>query len=125
MTSFERFEDIDAWKRARILTNEIYALTRQGEFSRDYGLTDQIRRAAVSVMSNLAEGFERNSGKEFARFLDIAKGSAGEIRCQLYIATDQGYLDMAQSGKLISEVSEISRMIAGLIKYLRSNKESG
>ncbi|EAU54538.1 four helix bundle protein [Mariprofundus ferrooxydans] len=124
MSSFERFEDIDAWKKARELTNEVYALTRLDDFSRDYGLKDQIRRSSVSIMSNIAEGFERGGAKEFSRFLTIAKGSAGELRCQLYIATDQGYLDMAQSGKLISEVSEISRMIASLIRYLRSNKES-
>jgi four helix bundle protein len=120
VSSFRSFEEIDAWKKARELTNEIYAATRHGAFSKDYGLSNQIRRASVSVMSNIAEGYERKGVKEFIHFLSIAKGSAGEVRCQLYIASDQGYIDSEATDKLISKVSEISRMIAGLMRYLSS-----
>ena len=93
MSAIERFEDIDAWKRARALACDIYAATSSGEFARDYGLRDQIRRAAVSAMSNIAEGFERYGSIEFRRFLSIAKGSAGEVKSQLYIALDAGLID--------------------------------
>ncbi len=122
MTGFKSFEEIGAWQKARELTNNIYAVTRQGEFARDYGLRDQIQRASVSIMSNIAEGFERSGQKEFHRFLSIAKGSAGEVRCQLYIARDQGYLNAVESDKLISMVTEASRMIAGLMAHLRRDK---
>ena len=121
MSSFSSFEEIDAWKKARELTNEIYAATQQPGFSKDYGLSDQIRRASVSMMSNIAEGYERNGVKEFIHFLSIAKGSAGEVRCQLYIAGDQGYIDQETTDKLVLMVSEISRMIAGLMNYLRKS----
>ncbi len=92
-----RFEDLLVWQRARELTRVIYELTQGGAFARDFGLRDQIRRAAVSVMSNIAEGFERGSDTEFGHFLSIAKGSCGEVRCQLYVASDQGYVDTAPS----------------------------
>ncbi len=123
MTGFKSFEEITAWKKARELTNNIYAVTRQGEFARDYGLCGQIQRASVSIMSNIAEGYERSGQKEFRRFLSIAKGSAGEVRCQLYIARDQGYLNAVESDKLISMVTEASRMIAGLMTHLRKEGE--
>src|SRR5205085_12010986 len=89
MATFERFEDIEAWKKTRLLVNVIYKMTAVAEFARDYGLKDQIRRAAVSVLSNIAEGFEREGKTEFRRFLTIAKGSCGEVRAQLYVALDQ------------------------------------
>jgi four helix bundle protein len=120
VSSFRSFEEIDAWKKARELTNEIYTVTRCGLFSKDYGLRDQIQRASVSVMSNIAEGYERKGVNEFIHFLSIAKGSAGEVRCQLYIAGDQEYIDQKTTDKLVSKVSEISRMIAGLMRYLSS-----
>ena len=94
-----KFEDIDAWQKSRELTLRIYEMTQQGAFSKDYGLRDQIRRASVSVMSSIAEGFERVGNKEFYQFLAIAKGSAGEIRSQLYIAQDVGYLNKRNSKK--------------------------
>ena len=87
-----KFEDIESWKKARALTNEIYQATASGQFVRDFGLKDQIRRASVSVLSNIAEGFERGGDKEFLQFLAVAKGSCGEVRAQLYVALDQGYL---------------------------------
>src|SRR6267143_950560 len=92
MVKISKFEDIESWKKARKLTNEIYQTTTSGDFVRDFGLKDQIRRASVSVLSNIAEGFERGGDKEFLQFLAIAKGSCGEVRAQLYIALDQGYL---------------------------------
>ncbi len=92
MATFKKFEDIKAWQKSRELTNEIYEATAQGDFARDFGLKDQIRRAAVSIMSNIAEGFERSGTGEFVQFLAIAKGSSGEVRSQLYVALDQQYL---------------------------------
>ncbi|MEL6445389.1 MAG: four helix bundle protein [Bacteroidota bacterium] len=92
MAAFKRFEDMEAWQAARRLVGEIYAATNTGAFQRDFSLRDQIRRAAISVPSNIAEGFERGSDRDFARFLLIAKGSAGEVRAQLYCALDLGYL---------------------------------
>ena len=86
MATFHRFEDIESWQKARRLARRIYELTGNGDFARDFGLRDQIRRAAVSIMSNIAEGFERDSRREFARFLDIARASTGEVRSQLYVA---------------------------------------
>ena len=114
----ERFEQLEVWGTARRLTSMIYHATRQNEFARDFGLCDQIRRAAVSVMSNIAEGFERNSDKEFRRFLLIAKGSAGEVRSQLFVARDIGYLDEDTFHKLGHHCVEVSSMLAGLIRYL-------
>ena len=92
MSRIERFEDLIAWQKARKLTCEIYQITRQGAFVKDFGLSNQIQRASVSIMSNIAEGFERGSNKEFIQFLYIAKGSCGEVRSQIYIAFDQRYI---------------------------------
>lgn len=92
MAGVKRFEDLDAWKLSRELVNLIYDLTDKEEFKRDYSLKDQMHRCSVSVMSNIAEGFERGSDKDFARFLYIAKGSCGEIRSQLYVALDRRYI---------------------------------
>ena len=86
MATFKTFEDIEAWQRSRALTKSIYKVTSQGTFARDFGLRDQIRKASVSIMSNIAEGFERSGTKEFIQFLATAKGSAGEVRAQLYVA---------------------------------------
>src|SRR5438445_8247510 len=88
-----RFEEIEAWKKARLLTRDIYQVTAKGDFARDFGLRDQIRRASVSAMSNIAEGFERDGNKEFIQFLSNAKGSTSEVRSQLYVALDAGFID--------------------------------
>lgn len=96
MASFERFEDIEGWKLARQVTNQVYELSSAGEFSRDFALVNQMRRASISIMSNIAEGFERDGNKEFLQFLSIAKGSCGEVRSQLYIAFDRKYVDEAR-----------------------------
>ena len=111
MSSIRRFEDVLGWQRARELAREIYRASASGAFAKDYALRDQIRRASVSVLSNISEGFERGSDREFAQFLNIAKGSVGEVRCQLYIALDQGYLPEAQFRDLSNKAAEISRQI--------------
>jgi len=125
MARVERFEDVDAWRKARELTNLIYQITTTGEFARDFGLRDQIRRAAVSILSNIAEGFERDGDKEFLQFLSLAKGSCGEVRAQLYAACDQEYINDAQFQKLIEKAIEVSRLIAGLMRYLNASDLRG
>jgi four helix bundle protein len=110
---------------AREMTRIIYAVSNKGEFSRDYGLRDQIRRASVSIMSNIAEGFERNGDREFHQFLSIAKASSGEVRAQLYIALDADYIDQQTFNRLSDMAIKINRMLAGLCKYLRSSKLRG
>jgi len=123
---FQSFEDILSWQKARELTRNIYAMTNQGSLARDYGLRDQMRRASVSILSNIAEGFERGGNREFSRFLSIAKGSAGELRAQLYVALDQSYIPTETHKSLTATAVEISRLIAGLMGSLRArDKEKG
>ena len=110
----EKFEDLIAWQKARKLTRQIYKATNQEKFARDYGLKDQIRRAAVSSMSNMAEGFERGGLVEFQRFLAIAKGSCAELRTQLYVALDVGYLDTNSFDSLMAQAVEVGKIIGGL-----------
>jgi four helix bundle protein len=125
VSTFEKFEDIEAWKKARVLNQEVYQITRQGLFANDFGLRDQIRRASVSVMSNIAEGFERNGTGEFVQFLAIAKGSAGEVRSQLYTALDQRYIDQQSFDRLLILTGDISNMIGSLMNYLRRSNVKG
>jgi len=125
MATLRRFEDLDAWKEARELTKAVYRITSVGEFARDYGLRDQIRRATISIMSNIAEGFERGGDKEFLQFFSIAKGSCREIRAQLYAAFDQAYLSEVQFQDLVEKVTTISRLLAGLMKYLQTSSLRG
>jgi len=113
-TKVERFEDLVAWQKARKLTDEIYRTTNQGRFCKDFGLRDQIRRAAVSVMSNLAEGFDRAGRKEFHQFLVVAKGSCAEVRSQLYVALDVGYVSQTEFDRLREQCEEVARIIGGL-----------
>ena len=110
----EKFEDLIAWQKARELTKNIYKITRQGEFSKDFGLRDQIRRASVSIMSNLAEGFERGGRSEFHQFLVIAKGSCAELRSHLFVALDADYIDAQTFQRLYSLAEETKRIIGGL-----------
>jgi four helix bundle protein len=125
MATFKKFEEISAWQKSRELTREIYTVTSQGTFSKDFGLKDQIRRASVSIMSNVAEGFERSGTGEFSQFLATAKGSAGEVRSQLYVAFDQGYIGKEAFEDLASSATQISRMISGLMSYLRRSGVKG
>lgn len=114
MAKAERFEDLIAWQKARALAGTIYRATDSGAFSRDFGLRDQIRRAAVSIMSNIAEGFERGGRPEFHHFLVIAKASCAEVRSQLYLAKDVGYLADDQFNQLHDQAAETARVIGGL-----------
>jgi len=125
MASFRTFEEIEAWKKSRELVRAIYQATSLGAFSTDYGLRDQIRRASVSIMSNIAEGFEREGTREFVQFLSMAKASAGEVRSQLYVALDQGYIGQMQFEELSSKASAVSKMISGLITYLKRSGMKG
>jgi len=125
MAKITKFEDIESWKRARRFTNEIYKITGAGKFARDFGLRDQIRRAAVSVLSNIAEGFERGGDNEFLQFLSMAKASCGEARAQLYIALDQNYISATDFNALSNSANEVSQLIAGLMKYLRQSTLRG
>jgi four helix bundle protein len=104
----KNFEDLNVWKQARQLTQEVYRLTKTEKFLKDFGLRDQIRRAAISVMSNIAEGFERGGNQEFVQFLYVAKASCGEVRSQLYVALDQGYATANDSEKLLQLFRRLS-----------------
>ena len=108
------FEDLESWQRARQLVSQIYSLTRAEPLARDFGLSGQIQRAAVSVMSNVAEGFERNRLPEFLYFLRVAKASCGEVRSQLYAAFDEGYVDENALSPLLEQATEVCRIIRGL-----------
>lgn len=114
MTAATRFEELIAWQKARALTRMIYLITRQGEFARDWGLSNQIQRAAVSVMSNVAEGFERAGKGEFHHFLSTAKASCAELRSQLYVALDVGYVTQNEFEPLLTQAEEVGRIIGGL-----------
>ena len=120
----ERFEDLLAWQKARALTKEIYLLTRLEPFARDYGLSGQIQRAVVSIMSNIAEGFERSNPGDFQRFLLIAKASCGEVRSQLYIASDIGYITEIEFNRLRDLAVEVSRIISGLLAAVQKDWNS-
>lgn len=123
MAKLERFEDLEVWKQARVLAGRIYALTRSASFSRDYGFRDQICRAAVSVVSNIAEGFERHSTNQFLHFLDIASGSAGEVRAQLYLALDFGYIEELEFQAAMTDVDRVGQMLTKLKQYLRNHRD--
>jgi len=120
----EKFEDLVAWQKGRELTKQIYEITKQGAFSKDYGLRDQIRRATVSVMSNLAEGFERGSSSEFHQYIVIAKASCAEVRSQLYVAHDVGYITKNQFDDATKLAEEVSRIIGGLKTAVRKRNNS-
>lgn len=119
MAKFNSFEEIISWQKARVLNKLIYKLTNNNNsFSKDYGLRNQIRKSSISISSNIAEGFERETTKEFIRFLYIAKASAGEFRSQLYLAYDLDYVNEEDFEKVKLNVNEVSKLISGLIKYL-------
>ncbi len=119
---FTKFEEITAWQKARVLTSDVYTITRQKPFCQDYGLVDQIRRASGSIMHNIAEGFDAGSNKEFVRFLRYSFRSASEVQSQLYIALDASYIDQSEFELLYEQSTEIKKIIAGLIKYLLSQQ---
>jgi four helix bundle protein len=125
MGTFKKFEDMEVWKKSMVLTSGIYKITNQPVFSRDFYLVNQLRKSSVSIASNIAEGFERDGNKEFINFLYIAKGSCGELRCQLYIAKDQQYLQAESFQEMYNLATEISVSLNKLIKYLQESDYKG
>ena len=123
--SVQQFEDLEVWKDARRLTRAIYHITQAEKFSKDFALRDQIRRATVSIMSNIAEGFERGGNQEFCQFLYVAKGSCGEVRSQLHIALDQNYISRSELDQLADSFKRLSSMISNFIAYLKNSGMKG
>ena len=121
----KNFEDLEIWKNARHLTREIYNLSNAPKFSKDFALRDQMRHAAVSIMSNIAEGYERGGNQEFVQYLYIAKGSCGEIRSQLYVALDQEYVERKTADSLLITLKRLSVMIKHLIDHLKRSGMRG
>ena len=119
MKQIKTFEDLRVWQKGIELVKQIYILSREGEFSRDFGLRDQLRRASVSIPANIAEGYERHFRKEYVQFLNIAKGSTGEIRSLLRVALEVGYLNQSQYDTLHQQAIELSRMLSAQIQALR------
>ena len=118
----ECFEEIKAWQEARRLANIVYTFTKRPSFSKDFGLRDQIQRAAVSVMANIAEGFERKTCKEFRNFLSMALASCSEVRSRLYVDLDQKYIEQADFDLAYTTCEQTSKLIFGFMKYLESRK---
>lgn len=125
MAAIKKFEEIESWKSARECVVQVYKLSSTGAFAKDFGLRDQMRRAAVSIMSNIAEGFERDGTKEFINFLSVAKASCGETRSQLYVALDQAYVSESDFKIVYEKLCETSRMLNGFIGYLRQSEIRG
>jgi four helix bundle protein len=123
MAAITRFEELVAWQKARVLTQEVYAVSRSGSFAKDFGLSSQVQRAAVSVMANIAEGFERGGRAEFHQFLSTAKGSCAEVRSHLYVAADVGYLSEDQAKQLQAAAEELTRIIAGLRSAVQRQRD--
>ncbi|MEH2225820.1 four helix bundle protein [Nostoc sp.] len=119
----ETFEDLKVWEKGIDLVKQIYLRTKEGELSRDFGLRDQLRRASVSIPTNIAEGFERYSRKEYLNFLNIAKGSAGEVRSLLRVALEVGYLDQPTYTQLSNQAIELSRMLSNQIQSINQSSK--
>ena len=125
MNTIQKFEEILAWPKARELTKEVYAQARTGAFAKDFGLRDQILRASVSIMGNVAEGFDRGGDKEFTQFLSISKGSCGGVKSHLYVALDQQYIVPEQFNRLYHCADEVGRLLAGFMAYLKQSSLRG
>jgi four helix bundle protein len=120
----ERFEDFVAWQKARVLTKVVYKISGSGDFYRDIGLRDQMRRASVSMMANIAEGFERGRPAEFHQFLSMAKSSCAELRSHLYVALDAGYIDVEVFETTLRQAEEVGRVIGGLRLSAENRREA-
>jgi four helix bundle protein len=123
MAKFSKFEEIQAWQKARDVTLQIYRITADSDFAKDFGLKDQIRRASVSIMANIAEGHGRKTNSEFANFLNIARGSVAEVQSHLYVALGLNYVGQKDFDELYQTLTEISRMLLSLAQYLRSTEK--
>ena len=125
MGKFNSFEEIKSWQKSRLFNKRIYEITNaNSEFKKDFDLVKQIRRASISISSNIAEGFERNTDKELMHFLYIAKASSAEVRSQLYLAFDLNYITKMEFKELFNDISNISKLISGFIKYLNDSQKS-
>ncbi|MBE9052228.1 four helix bundle protein [Nostocales cyanobacterium LEGE 11386] len=122
LSKVEHFEDLIAWQKARILTQVIYQITQQEKFKKDFGLSGQMQRATVSIMSNIAEGFERNRPGEFHQFLSIAKASCAELRSQLYVALDINYIQQSEFNQILNQAQEVGKIIGGLRASIDRNR---
>ncbi|HSW52366.1 MAG TPA: four helix bundle protein [Sulfuricaulis sp.] len=125
MPTLQSFQELEVWKSAREFVQEVYRITRVGSLSKDYALCNQMRRASISIMANIAEGFERDGNAEFIQFLSVAKASSGEVQALLFIALDQDYLSEPVFERLRNMSNRINRQIAGFIAYLRKSKIRG
>ena len=125
MGKIQKFEDIVAWQKARELTREVYAHSKTGAFAKDFGLKDQIQRASVSIMGNVAEGYDRGGDKEFIQFFSVSKGSCGEVKSHLYVALDQQYINSMQFNQLYNSADEVGRLLAGFMAYLKQSDLRG
>ncbi len=125
MGKIQKFEDILAWQKARELTRGVYAHSKTGAFAKDFGLKDQIQRASVSIMGNVAEGYDRGGDKEFIQFLSVSKGSCAEVKSHLYVALDQQYINPTQFNQLYNSADEVSRLLAGFMAYLKQSDLRG
>ena len=121
MPTVQRFEDLRAWQQARELAREVYLLTKQDAFARDFALSDQVRRSSGSIMHNIAEGLDSGSDREFIRFLRYARRSATEVQSELYLALDQKYVDETTFSRLYTQAAECKRSLNGLISYLKKS----
>ncbi len=125
MSKIEKIEDIIVWQKAKSLTIDIYKASNHGSFAKDFGLRDQIRRAAVSIPSNIAEGFGRGGNREFLQFLSISKGSLFELKTQLIIANEIGYLDDEIYSRISNEIDEVGKMLTSFMNYLSNSDIKG
>ena len=125
MATITRFEDIEAWQLGRELKRRVYACSKVGEFTKDFALKDQIRRAAISVTANVAEGFEREGNREFIQFLSTSKGSCGELQDHLYTALDESYITQTQFDALYQQASEVGRKLGAFMNYLQRTEIRG
>ena len=125
MATIRRFEEIQSWQRARELNRVIYSATKTALAARDFEFVNQVRRASISIMSNIAEGYERDGNKEFVHFLSIAKGSAGEVRSLLYVMLDAQYISQNDVDPIMDLTQEVSRLIGGLMRYLEQSEMKG
>jgi|ERR1043165_958422 four helix bundle protein len=125
MATVKRFEDLEVWKKARVLANDVFEIIATGKLATDYRLRDQMNGSSGSIMDNIAEGFERASKLEFINFLSFSKGSAGELRSQLYRALDRKYISQEKFDELFNKVEEVCRMLSGLMDYLNKSTVKG
>ena len=125
MATIKKFEDIQAWQKGRELKQAVYRCSKRGEFTKDFALRDQIRRAAISVTANIAEGFERDGNREFVQFLSISKGSTGEVQDHLYTALDEEYITQPEFDALYAHAAEVAKLTGSFMSYLRQTEVRG